>query len=183
VWSSSTARGLEPSGGRSTGRLYAIGADELFLLRRRCRQPGCGDGPALGFLVCQFEVQAEEEGQVVFGVFHAVGGADGGVEGGLGVAKAVGAGGCEDASEVAQGPAVGGRDLAVAAVRVSIMGGTCHPAITARRTGQKNTLNSLATRNCFLRKCVMLWRIAKHAEATMPLGALDLLAPSASMGP
>jgi hypothetical protein len=50
---------------------------------------------------------------------HATGGADGGVEGGVGVAEAVGAGGFEGAIEFAQGPAVGGRDLAVGAPKVS----------------------------------------------------------------
>ena len=43
---------------------------------------------------------------------HPIGGADGGVEGGVGVAEAVGAGGFEGAIEVAQGPAVSGHDLA-----------------------------------------------------------------------
>ena len=66
----------------------------------------------LGFCVGQFKVQAEEEGQRVFLFVHAVCGADGGVEGGLGVVEAVGAGGFEGAIEVAQGPAVGGHDLA-----------------------------------------------------------------------
>ena len=54
----------------------------------------------------------EDKGERVFGVLHAVGGADGGVEGGMGGAEAVGAGGFEGAIEVAQGPAVGGHDLA-----------------------------------------------------------------------
>jgi hypothetical protein len=39
----------------------------------------------------------------------------------LGVAEVVGAGGFEGAIEVAQGPAVGGRDLAVGAARVLIV--------------------------------------------------------------
>jgi hypothetical protein len=48
---------------------------------------------AFGFFLCQFQVQAEEEGEGVFFFGHAVGGADGGVEGGVSVAQAVGAGG------------------------------------------------------------------------------------------
>ena len=60
----------------------------------------------------QFQVQTEEKGQGIFGVLDAVRGTDDGVEGGVGVTEAVGAGGFEGAIEVAQGPAVGGHDLA-----------------------------------------------------------------------
>jgi hypothetical protein len=62
---------------------------------------------AFGFPVGQFQIQVKEKGEWVFRVLHAVGSMDGGVEGGLGVAEAVGAGGFEGAIEVAQGPAVG----------------------------------------------------------------------------
>ena len=67
---------------------------------------------AFGFPVGLFQIQVEEKGEQVFRVLHAVGGADGGVEGGVGVAEAIDAGGFEGAIEVAQGLAVCGRDLA-----------------------------------------------------------------------
>ena len=38
-------------------------------------------------------------------------------------------------------------------------------AIWARQTGQKNIMNLLAIRPCFLRKCCMLWRILTSAHS------------------
>ena len=96
-----------------------IVADEFGRGRHGSWQTGRHNLFALRFPISQFEVQAEEETQRIFGVFHAVGGADGGVEGGLGVAEAVGAGGFEGAIEVAQGLVVNGRELAVSSPKVS----------------------------------------------------------------
>jgi hypothetical protein len=76
------------------------------------RKAGRRDWFALRLCLGQFEIQPQHESQGVFGVFHAIGRTDGGVEGGLGVAEAVGASGFEGTIEVAQGPAFGGHDLA-----------------------------------------------------------------------
>jgi len=67
-------------------RLDAVGADETGRVGGARWQSWRGHGLALRFLVRQFEVQAEEEGERIFVGVHAVGGADGGVEGGVGVA-------------------------------------------------------------------------------------------------
>ena len=82
---------------------------------------GRGYGFAARLCSGHFQVQAEEEGEGVFAGVHAVGGADGGVEGGVGVTEAVGTGGFEGAIESAQGPAVGGRELAVGTPKVSVV--------------------------------------------------------------
>ena len=92
--------------------LYAVGASERLRVGDEGRKARWGDGFAPDLSLSQLEVQAQEEGKGVFLLIHPVGGADGGVEGGLGVAEAVGAGGFEGAIEIAQGPAVGGHDLA-----------------------------------------------------------------------
>ena len=60
---------------------------------------------------------------MVFRLLHSKAGTDDGVEGGVGVVEAVGAGGVEGAIEVARGQDVGGRDTAVDAPRVSLQGG------------------------------------------------------------
>ena len=77
-------------------------------------------------LVRKFQVQCQQQGKSVSGVFHPVGVADGGVEGAVGVAQAVGTGDFEGAIEVAQGPAVGGCDLEVSNPRASKVS-TCLP--------------------------------------------------------
>jgi len=51
--------------------------------------------------VGKLEIEVEEEGDRVFLLLHAVGGADSGVESGVVVAEAVGAEGIEGAIEVA----------------------------------------------------------------------------------
>ena len=79
---------------------------------------GWRDSLALSFKPGQLQVQPQEEGEEVFRFLHAVGGADGGVEGGMGVAEAVGAGGFESAIEVAQGPTVGLHDLPAQGVQL-----------------------------------------------------------------
>ena len=101
--------------GSSISRLYAILTHELFVVSQRRRKPRGGNGLALSLLVCQVQIELEEEGGGVFDFLHALRGADGGVEGGAGVAEAVGAGGFEGAIEFAQGPAIGGRDVGVGA--------------------------------------------------------------------
>ena len=104
----------------SRGR-NAVCADKVPTVKPRRRQPGRYYASAIRLAAGQFEVEVKEEGEGVFLFLHPVGGADGGVEGGLGVAQAVGAGGFEGAIEVAQGPAVGGYDLAVGAPKMSIV--------------------------------------------------------------
>jgi len=101
--------------------LYAVISDKILRARNRPRQARSGDGPAFGFERRKLEVQPKEKGEGIFVFLHSVSGADGGVEGGVGVAEAVGAGGFEGAIEVAQGPAVGGRDLAAGTPKVSIV--------------------------------------------------------------
>ena len=81
--------------------------DEAPGIGRNRRKAGRRDGLTFGLLVGQFEIQPEQEAKGVSARFHPIGDADGGVEGGLGVAQAVGAGGFEGAIEVAQRPAVG----------------------------------------------------------------------------
>ena len=66
-----------------------------------------------------------QDGKHVFGRVHAVGGADGVVEVGVGVAQATGARGFGDAIEPAQSTAFGSRDLAARAPKVSIVIDTC----------------------------------------------------------
>ena len=63
---------------------------------------------ALRLAFGQFPIQAQQKRQGIgaCAIVNAIGGADGGVEGGLGVAEAVGARSFEGALEVAQGPAV-----------------------------------------------------------------------------
>ena len=90
----------------------AIGRDGVLPVGNEGGKTGWGDGAVFGFGVRESEVEADEEGQRVFALLHALGRADGGVEGGVGSAEGVGAGGSEGAIEVAQGPAVGGHDLA-----------------------------------------------------------------------
>jgi hypothetical protein len=92
------------------GRLYAVVRREFFW-------DALGNAwgynlLAFGFEGCKVQIQPQKEYEAVFAFLHAIGGADGGVEGVLGVAEAVGAGGFEGAIEVAQRPAVGGHDLA-----------------------------------------------------------------------
>ena len=67
---------------------------------------------ALVSLSANSRFRRRREARGVFLLLRPIRGADDGVEGGLGVAKAVGAGGFEGAIEVAQGPAVGGHDFA-----------------------------------------------------------------------
>ena len=86
---------------------------QLRWLGMEVGQTGPSDRLASGLLLGQFQVYPEQERQRVFALLHAVGGADGGVEGGLAVAAAVGVGRFEGAIEVAQGSAVGCDDLAV----------------------------------------------------------------------
>ena len=73
------------------------------MLFNRQRQAGRGDGFAGGFLGGAGLVEGEEEGEDVGVLGHAVGGADGEVEAGLGVAERVAAGLFEGAVEVVQG--------------------------------------------------------------------------------
>ena len=65
---------------------------------------------ALRSLVCQLQLEPQVEAEQVFRLLDAVGGADGGVEGGMGIAEAVSAGGLAGAIEFAQGAVVALRD-------------------------------------------------------------------------
>jgi hypothetical protein len=86
--------------------------DEAPGVGRRRRKAGRHDGLTFGLPVGQFQIQPEEEDEGVFGGAHPIGGANGEVESGVGVAEAVGAGDFEAAIEVAQNSTVGGHDLA-----------------------------------------------------------------------
>ena len=97
----------------------AISGGKIRWVRDSDGETGWDDGFTGGFPGGKVEVQVEQEGHHVFALFHAVGGADGGVEGGLGVAEAVGAGGFEGEIEVAEGPAVG--DPKVSIVRTCLL--------------------------------------------------------------
>jgi hypothetical protein len=60
----------------------AILGCEVFRACDESGQAGRDDGLAFGFEGGEFKVEAEEEGEGVFLFLHAVGGADGRVEGG-----------------------------------------------------------------------------------------------------
>ena len=86
-----------------------------LLLRWRSKYSKNGHATLMHPLTGQSPFEAQGEVEVVFGGGCAVGGADDGVEGGMGVAKLVGAGDFEVAIELAEEPGVGGRDPAVGA--------------------------------------------------------------------
>jgi hypothetical protein len=110
---------MPPTGYTASGWFDTVGGDKLRRARDCRRQARRGNCFTLGLLAGQLKIQPQQEGVRVFGGAHAVSGADGGGEGGVGVAEPVGAGGFEGVIEFAQGPAVGGRDLAVGAPNVS----------------------------------------------------------------
>ena len=96
--------------------LNAIFAHKLCCFASRNRQTKRRKLYSFCFLVRKFQVQCRQEGEGIFGGIHTVGGADGEVEGGVGVAEAVGAGGFEGAINFTRGPAIGGYDLAAQGV-------------------------------------------------------------------
>jgi hypothetical protein len=94
-------------------KLYAVVAAEIARVLNGVGEARWSDWLPLLLSVSQLQVQAQQKGQHIFIFLHAVGSADGGVEGGLGVAEAVGAGGFEGAIEVARGPAVGDPNVSI----------------------------------------------------------------------
>ena len=108
--------GSRSTSDRTTGALWyglhAVFAYQLLGLWIKVGQAGRPNWFAFGFLLCKFKIQAKEEGQRVFAFLHAIGSADGGAEGGVGAAEAVRAAGFGGALEFAQGPALGGHNLA-----------------------------------------------------------------------
>ena len=91
-------------------RLYPVGGSEQLACRDEGRKTRRGDGFAPSLCLSQLQVEAEKEGKEIFLFLHAVGAADGGVEGGMGIAEAVSAGGLAGAIEFAQGAVVALRD-------------------------------------------------------------------------
>lgn len=85
-----------------SGDLNAFSGGILLRLGDGGARAWWGDLLSVRFRGSQFEIEVEVNRQRVFAFLHVVGGADDGVEGGMSVAEAVGAGNLEGAIEVAQ---------------------------------------------------------------------------------